>query len=375
MLAPPIASVCAFDADKSPAIVAFNGGWVTLLFAFAFVRFLVYRKRCLWAESVELVPIELREGAGVVGGRVETEDGGPAIRIEIDQAGAEWKHKNSWSHVWRETARRVHVRPFHLRLDDNRLVRVVPDEKVKLIDEIETGHVKGAERQRVAEVSAGERIWVRGNLRHEAQSGKVTVYCGAEDPFVISGTAFEPLDISSGKLTTRYAHWRKFYRVSAIVLGVLVALTHTVVFGPYYAQCMLGRVENATITGTHTYTGGSKNKITRHYVVLAKLADGKAVSDEVHFAVYEAARREKIKNLPFRVVPLLRFIHSIGVDAVVSFAAVAIVVMGAFIATVTFFVMRSAGVPWYERRRLMESQSGRLAQYAQGKQGPSRPLR
>ncbi len=362
----------SFDADVSVVCVLIAGGWMTLLFAFSLMRFLAYRHRCLRSEAIEQGPIELCEGPIVIGGCVETDDGGPAIRIEIDQAGTEQKHKNTWSHVWRETARRVHVRPFCVRLDNDQRVLVIPDEKVKIVDDMQTESSKNNTRLRVSEVSSGERVWIRGILSREGRDGgSVTAYRGGEAPFVLRRSRFEPVDVSSGTLTTRYARWRRFYRASAITFAVLLTLTHVVAFSSYYMQCVFGRVETATITGTSTYVTTSKSSKTTHYVIEAKLADGTKLKDEVASSIYVAARDKKIVQVPFRYIPFARFIHSIGVSAVASTGWIVVVLMVAMVATIVLALVRRSSVAWYEQRRVVESRSGRLHEHAWDKQVPA----
>ena len=364
----------SFDAETSAVWVAIAGGWLALLFAFTLARFLVYRRRCVHAEEVERGPTGFCEGATVVGGCVETDDGEPAIRFEIDQRGTEREHKRTWSHVWRETARRVQVRPFYVRLDDDQRVLVLPDDKVKLVDDLETGHWKNNERTRVSEVCVGERVWVRGVLSREGREGSgATAYRGGEAPFVMRRSRFEPVDVSSGSLTTRYTRWRRFYRVSAIILAVLFTFVQLFVFGSYYVQCLFGRVEIAMITGTSTSVTTSKRSTTRHYVVEAKLADGTKLKDDVTSSVYESARRKKIVEVPFRYVPFARFIHSIGVSAVASIGWIVIVIIIAFVATISLAITRASSVPWYEQRRVVERRSGRIHDHAWDKQVPSNP--
>ncbi len=360
----------AFSAATSVVWVAIAGGWCVLLFGFAIVRYLVFRNRWLRAVAIEAAPPQAGAGSVLLRGHVETEDGRPAIRFAIEQHGTETQNKNQWTHTWKETTRQVHVRPFHLRLADETRILVVPDEKVNVVDDLVTEAFKSPKRRRVSEVSAGEAIWVRGVLRREgrADGGRSAYRGGGEAPLVLRRSPLEPLDISSGNLTSKFARWRGFYRVSVIAFAILFGVVHLGFFGSYYAQWAFGREETATVTGTHMYA----RKKTR-YVIEAKLADGTEVSDDVSSSLFDLAQRRVITEVPFRVVPSAPWMHLIGSEPAASIALTFFAMLSLLGATIVFFLARRHHMPWYEQRRVVEWRHGRMREHAWDKQVPAHP--
>jgi hypothetical protein len=80
----------------------------------------------------------LANGHRIIVGQVELEERaeGAAIALAIYQRGRDFKGKNGWHHTWTEASRALRVRPFWLRLADGSRVRVEPDDRVALRDEL-----------------------------------------------------------------------------------------------------------------------------------------------------------------------------------------------------------------------------------------------
>jgi hypothetical protein len=109
----------------------------------------------------------LRDGARFVSGKVELGEGeSVAVRVTITQHGSEIRGKSP-THKWTETERRVEKRPFYLRLDSGERVRVdAANAAVLLVDKLDRMHwVQKWERQKRAQLDAGERAFAKGILR------------------------------------------------------------------------------------------------------------------------------------------------------------------------------------------------------------------
>lgn len=367
----PAGSVSPATAAVSVLVV----GWcVSCLFAFAAWRFIVYRGRALRAESVGKLPPRLEEGPALLEGRVETDDGGPAVRIEIDQVGREWSRKGGYTHEWQEKNRVVHVRPFHLRLANDELVRVLPDERVRIVDDLETERFEGIYRRRVCELSARERVWVSGVLAREGhKAGASTAYRAGPTPLVLKGTAMEPLEVASGSLDRQFSYWKKFYGRATTLLGAALFLVHVLLFGPYYARLWAGKVETTTVTRTNTYITTHKNGSTTHYVVYARLpakAGGLDLHDEVDYKVHDAAKDGTLKTVPFLHVRAIPSLSAIGRHATLSFVSTVASALVALLAAIALPWLRRRAMPWYEQSRVIEQQPGRLDDNPWDKQVP-----
>lgn len=343
-------------------------GTLTGASALALWRFFLYRGRSRQAESFsrQPAPRALEAGPALLQGQVETDDGASAVRIEIDQIGTETQHKNSWSHAWEEIDRSIQLRPFRLRLPNQEAVTVIPDERIRLVDDLHTESNDGARRRRVAELSMREKVWVSGVLAQEGQRGGAsTAYRTGPSSWVLRGTAFSPLEVSSGSLARQFAYWGSFFRWAAICFTVVWLAVEAFVVGPYHLLLLTGRVTTAQFSTTSTYITRGKNSTTTHYVLHARLpasAGGHEVKDEVSRRVYDLARAGGVGAVPFIHCPFLPSVHSIGRHADLSVARAIILMMVSAISTIWFLSAFRSARPWYEQRKVVERGSGRLAE-------------
>lgn len=373
----PLESASAFGFTTSMVLVILFGGPVLGMFLFSAWRYFAHQSRALRAESAEKEPHPAVVGPALLTGTVETDDGGPAVRIEIDQTGTEQRNKNAWSHVWTEKNRKVEVRPFRLRLaGDDKVVTVDPDERVHLVDVLETSRFEGYYRRRVAELAHKEKVWVSGVLSEEGSKGRATTaYRAGQGGLVLHGSRTEPLEVASGELGLQFAYWQIYYRTAAIWLGIATFVLHGLFFGPFLALCLWGKVEMADFTKTSTYTTTNKGHTTTHYVIMAHLPakyGSAAVKDDVRSSLYETYSEGQIRKVPFIFVPWLTSIHSIGRTPDMNILGGVFGVILGFFAMILFGVLRSRAAPWYEQRKVVEQGSGRLEEKAYYAQVPGR---
>jgi hypothetical protein len=373
----PVEPAASFGPGLSLVWAILFGSAITVLFVLALWRFLVFRGRALRAESIEKSRQELEQGPALLCGRVETEDGGPAVRVEIDQVGTERSHKGQWSHEWRERNRVVHVRPFRLHVPGEEAVQVVPDERIRLVDTLETEKFEDNYRRRVAALENKEQVWISGVLAREGQkSGPATAYRSGPGSWVLRGTRLEPLEVASGSLGRQFSYWQRFHRKATIGLGAVFVLVNVFLLGPYHALLFLGEVERVTITDTSTYTTSSKGHRHTHYVVHGKLsrkAGGGSVEDEVDFSLYLDAKERGLKTVPFVYVPSATWIHGIGTAPRLSHLRAIFTFLGVGLSALLFGLARRGAMPWYEQGHVIERGQGTLASKAWDAQEPGRP--
>jgi len=367
----------SFGATLSVVWVFLVGWCVTGLFAFSLWRFIVYRSRSLRAASIARRPQALEEGPALLSGRVETDGGGPAVRIEIDQTGREWVHKSKWSHEWTEKGRAVHVQPFRLRTASDQVVRVIADQRVRLVDTLETEKLEGTYRRRVAELSSREQVWVSGVLAQDGQKGGAfSAYRAGPESLVLRGTAIEPLEVASGNLDVQFSYWRRFYAKATMLIGIVAFAVHGIFFLPFYALHLGGETEMAEVVKTSTYITSGKSRTRTHYVIHAKLppkAGGHLVNDDVDIHAYSEAKNHTLTQVPFTYLPALPMLHSIGAHASLWAIGGIIALVLTVISWVVFFIMRRHAMPWYEQRSVVERGSGTLEARAWRKQVPGKP--
>ncbi len=346
------------------------GGGITALFVTVLSRFLGYRGRMLRAESIaKRGPMPLAPGPTLLQGTVETENGAPAVRIEIDQIGTERKNKNSWSHEWKEQHRHVMTRPFRLRLPNDEIVMVMPEDKVRLVDDLTTEKFDGNRRMRIAQLTHKEVVWISGFLSQGAQKGHqaTSAYRAGPSEWVLRGTMTEPLEVSSGDLKRQFSYWLGFHKVAAILMGIIFAAIHVIAFGHYYALLVTGQAVTADITQTSTYVTRNKRTLTTHYVIHGEFRIKSQlieVKDEVRQDVFVAAKSGDVKQAPFVYSTVFPALHSIGHHAVQSSVLVAVAWFVLVACLLLYFSTRSFAMPWYEQSKVKESGSGMLSESA-----------
>lgn len=285
----------------------------------------------------------------------------------------------------------MHVQPFRLRLPSNDAVLVLPDERIRLVDTLETETRKGTSRRRGAQLNSGESAWVSGVLAHEGSHGDPsTAYRSGPGSLILRGTRTEPLECAAGSLDAQFSHWRRFYLASTIVLGLMFLLVHGVLL-PFYALLLAGEVDTATITGTSTYSTKSKAGDVVHYVIHAVLspkAGSVVVKDDVNIDLYNEAKfgllspkagsvvvkdnahvgrydtAVRLKQVPFIYLPAAPSLHSIGSHADLSRGVAYFGAICALAVTIVFPLMRRRATPWYEQSGVTERGSGRLTERA-----------
>jgi hypothetical protein len=360
-----LGSVTSVNGGAAVALVALIACLTIGPFGLALWRFLVHRGRAFRAETAEKEPHSPIPGPALLHGTVETDDGGPAIRIEIDQTGEEWSNKGNWSHRWTEKNRRVSARRFRLRLSgDDTVVMVDPDERVHLIDTLDTENVEHRYRLRVAELSDKEKVWISGVLMEEGRrAGAGSAYRSGPGALVLCGTLTEPLDIASGALGSQFTHWRRYYGNAWRVLGLAVFAVHFLMLAPFYALFWTGKPTMCDFASTSNYITTNKGHSTTHFVLQARLPaemGGGLVKDEVSYAVFQAANRHELPRVPFVVASVAPWLHSIGESADVNVVALILSFLVGLACSIGLPVSRFYAKPWYEQRKVVEGGSGRL---------------
>ncbi|EYF06063.1 hypothetical protein [Chondromyces apiculatus] len=335
--------------------------------AFALYRWFFHRRAEAQARAEEAKAPSLAPGFTSLCGVVETDGEEAAITLTLWEEGTEWHHKGSWHHRWRERSRAMEARSFTLRLASGERVRVVPDERVIYVDSLQIRLFTGAERERTAELKAGQEVRVDGMLlRNRASQRAESVYRGGEAPrYTLRGGRAEPLQVAVGGLSGGHQRWATWYRWAALVLGATLASVQLLAYGPYHALRAAGQVVEASIVDGEVYTTATRSGGRMHFGLKATFKDARgkahALSDEVPRATYEAARDRTLQTIPFLVVPWDAEIHQVGTTPALSNGRGMLGHLAVVVAILLFWVMRRQVMPWYEQRRVVERGPGSLA--------------
>ncbi len=152
----------------------------------------------------------------VLHGVVETDGGTPPIRVEIDQDG--------YHGLWTETARRTVAAAFTLRTAAGDRVRVEPDPHVLLVRPIDRTIERGKQRTRVAELSAGDAVYVVGAL--EPATPAQGPYREDARPATLRPPARGQLTVSSAVPREQFEQRAGYLASKALGILLLVAAAH-----------------------------------------------------------------------------------------------------------------------------------------------------
>lgn len=340
------------------------------LFTAAVIFSLLHRARARAAAAFNPVA-PLANGPFVVAGVVELEPGteGAPVSVGIDQTGTEYSHKNGWSQRWTEIYRRVNAYPFLIRRDDGVVVRVIPDQRVALHDTLSrVVRHNLTSRTRIAELTAGERVHVSGQLSL-APAAPGAVYRGG--PTFPTLTPLGRMVISTEPPGDTESRRARSHVIWAIVIAFIWSFF--ALFGMWESHVLLfdGRTVKATPTETTSWRVWVKPKNQSghwviHYALRAqhtfKGGGRQTLEDECSYPVYKCVTEGRCGKIPFQMSDTMPSIHRIGADLEISPGWFA----GSVFVLLTMFLSYWGGMvstrPWYMQTRLMDVASGRLSQ-------------
>lgn len=297
-------------------------------------------------------------GVAVVKGRVATDGQGPAITLEIEQRGWQRSNKNGYFVQWAEVGRKVTAKPFWVEQADGRRVRVEPDERVFLVDKLETAARGRAARARIATLTDGEPVHVIGVLQPGLDPMGGYREASAK---VLRPERGRRMLISTEPLADRHRRRARFHARWTLLGGGLLVAVYLLCFGKYLALETHGRTYAARVERLHTYVTTTKGSRTMHYEVDATLTDENGlphrVWDEVSHRDWVLLRTGE--TVPFRAWSPTGW-SQIGASATAPFGGVVGLVLALALLGLLYPVNSRATSPWYDRPRLVETTRGRL---------------
>jgi len=247
-----------------------------VLVAVSLIALLIARRerRCAAHEATDFdSSASLRPGVTALRGTAELAEGDDvAVRVEIDQVGEDRPpgKAGSTTHIWREVRRRVTAHAFILALEGGKRVRVLPDDRVMFVDKLDATRRESRKRRtRIAELSAGEQVHVRGVL-DSAGEHAATPYRQAPELPTLRPPARGRMLISTDPMGERYLARARFHRRWALIFGLAV-LAHTTLYSRFYDRLLFGRSGAALVTNLATYQTRDKSGPTTHYLLYATL--------------------------------------------------------------------------------------------------------
>lgn len=298
----------------------------------------------------------LAPGPKVIHGRVELASGeATAVRVEIDQKGTESEGSGGWSFKWAEIRRRWTLRPFYVRLDDGKRVRIEPGDKAFLVDALDGVIVKNEFlRTRHAELTPGEEVFAAGWLKSgDDPEATALDYRGRSGQgWVMVPPPGGELLLSSEPLQARYARAARAHLLAASVAAAAIVVQSIVAWGTLL-RLFTARNVVATVLDRRVERGDESDS----YAVLVRVDDTPFWVDATP-ASYQGASAGASTRLTY--VPSSPAQSQLGHDASGS---IVVPVIGVFMLLPLLFgvwltVERSKR--WFEKE-LEDVGSGRLA--------------
>jgi hypothetical protein len=336
-------------------------GVLGALLVIAIVRSSVHRRREKLAHKAALKQNEpLHPGPSVLAGVVADEGEGDAVVVEIDQLGREYKTKSGWAHQWSEVRRSVVATPFYVVRANGERVRVEPDSRVFLIDKLDvterTGH---DQRVRRARLSPGEHVFILGEMVR-APDPKLGGYREAAEGWVLRPPRGERMLVSTEPLEDRHRARARIWFHLAWVGAALLLAWHGLLFADVHAKALFGHVVTKTAvdkTWTKKWVKPSKGRAywAYYYWIGAAGSDGVRSVSQVESSSYQAIEKGAELSFLERDGKL-----QIGAKACAGDGSGVFGVVVAGIWAVIFLVVVLSTRPWWMRKQVVESGSGRL---------------
>jgi hypothetical protein len=358
--------------------LSYEGSWLAVaiagfamlggLFAIAvFGEWRARRRAASLRRAVEGKIGPLAAGECVLKGVIETDEpDGRAIAIELLQNGQNYNSKNGVGHTWTETARRVDARPFYLRLEDGRAVRVEPDQRVFVVDALDgTRRTEFNQRVRTAEVHRGDQVFVIGTLvegydpRAQLEGG----YRGAKNKsLILRAPNRRSMLVSTEVPTERHVRREGFHGNWALVMGLAFLLVHGFGFGQFYMLAATGTTVMATVTDHSTQHHRTKNGGYRTYHLSARYENVSGhmvtVTDETSLNAYFSEQTAVGSRVPFVVASASSRLAQVGTQPGVSTLATILSGLAAAFLAMIYGITVSATRPWYEKKKVVEHGAG-----------------
>jgi hypothetical protein len=310
----------------------------------------------------------LVNGRATVFGKVEGEPSDPpVVVVRIHQHGTEASNKGQWSHTWKETGRDVEARPFTLVRADGQRVRVEPDERVVLHENLVTFDRKSVEqRDRVAAVAVGADVHVTGELT-AAGTAPRGAYRASGDAAVLRPPRREPMVVADEPSGSTDRQRMRFHLGAALGAAAALAAVRGLL-GAYIHVALDGRLALARPTELGTWQTYVKPKNSagywvKHYGVRAEASfDGAVIGleSECDRLVHECLGAGRCSTVPFLVSKSHPEDYVIGDKPGALSASITVVVMMAIAVAILYPLALHTFRPWYLRKKVNDSGPGRL---------------
>lgn len=360
--------------DTSSALIFLLalGPW-TLVAGWSLFWWLQHQKSAVAERSFD-ARAPLRNGHTVIVGQVELEEGasGPAIQVVIQQRGREWKNKHGWHHNWTETSREVRVRPFWVRTFQGERVRVEPDERVVLRDDLSRIERSSRfDRVRFADLMPGETVHITGSLFGANAQPPGGAYRAMTQEPVLRPSREAPMVVSTERpgesAQARARHYRNWFVGAAIVALALPA----VVFPTAALLGLTGETVRAQPVATRHWQRYHKPKnrpgyYIQHYGLRSVQREGgrdRVLTDECSEAAWSCVNAGACPSVQYTVSALSDEVVQIGVGPQLTEGRGVLLGVLAGLLALVFPLSVFGSRPWYLQRKVVDGAKGPLPDF------------
>ena len=360
---------------SSTCSAMFVGGFVDVSFGAMFlaaVGFMLLHRRRARSEAALDRDAPLRDGPTVIFGVVELEsdDGEPAVQVQIHQAGSEASNKGNWSYSWSEVSREVRARPFLVRRKDGSVVRVEPDKRRIALKDALSRLIPGSDRKRtrIAELTAGEHVYVTGALRGVGQAAG-SPYRGAPGSPRLLAPPFGTMLISTERPGATETQRARFHFGWALGLALMFTLINVLLIPSYHALVLDGVPVRVAPTATQHWREWVKPKNSSgywqsHWRIRGELrapgATPTPLEDECAQQLYVDVKRGS--DAPFLVAEHAPWLHQVGFRPAIQIWTLILLLLGVSTVLVVYPATAVSTRPWYARKKVSNGGNGRLAE-------------
>jgi hypothetical protein len=347
------------------ALVGLVGLVSLLVVALGCFRQAALRARAARAAEAKSEHRGLRPGFAVVHGRVETDDGEPAVRVAIRQRGRTYQAKGGVRHVWAEFDRQIVARSFFLRLASEERVKVEPGDDVLFVDLLSTTEQSAAQatRVRTAELTSKDSAYAVGRLFPPRPA---VAYRSADEGFCLRPAEGERMLISTEPLEDRYLRRAAFHRAWLLACLSAFVFVNALVFEPYWCALLFAEPITASAVDTRTWTTRGKHGPVSHYqVVSTGTVDGHAfrLASDTNRTYYTEVHDSLSKGsveVPLLVSPPQPYAAVLGTRPALSVVRGFVSWFALLGLSVGYALSSRRARPWYERKKVVDTGSGSL---------------
>lgn len=278
------------------------------------------------------------------------------VRVTIEQSNGLALGRNGPANRWTETSREVTAKPFYLTLASGERMRVVPDQHVIPAElRARAEPIGPGERRRLAEVHAGDEVFVTGVLRREPDpTAETGGYRGGGTAPVLRRAHRQRMLISTDLPERRFLQAAGFYGYVAVALTLAILMVQGALFLRFNLLHATGEPVIAEVVDLLHRAPSQTAKVYARFWDRAAAATIH-LDDRVDLATYAVLDAKGAgAPVPFLLSPRNPELYQLGTEPRLHIWK-ATALLGLWIGGLLLYrKIARRKLPWYTQRRLIE---------------------